>query len=316
MPTPQNSVTLPDRTSLRALLGSSSVPTIADFSNDSFAGTAEDAPIASGPQNSASTQAPTPQSTSSNTHIQVSSGIRFGPNERPFRLPGIIQVINETRQVVGMQEFSAYRLFNSTQPLRPHNENQSSVPATSQSARKLRDNLEHIFQSFQVSTDYTVYPEETQRTEIINWANELNDLLVSFQSSLSSLPKQTVNDLIAQLIALLETLNQWIEQEHDAHKRLFYEASEPRLDAAFGRMKSLSVRCHKEIEESRMRGKSGDRGWLRKKAVLHDSMYCPVYMSLCTDISCYILKRSLYIPCALEFDLDCTIGLFIYCVAA
>lgn len=154
-----NTFTLPGLTSSRALPDSSFVPTVTDMRNDYPAGTVENALTAGASQASPPSHIPTTSLRSSNAGTQIPSGGEFRSNERPFLLAKIIEPINETRQVMGMKEFSAHRRLSGTLSLSPWTvTEQNGMQAASQCVQQLRRNLEQAFQLWNISTSaHTAY---------------------------------------------------------------------------------------------------------------------------------------------------------------
>lgn len=243
----QNTPTLPDstsssmlpRVSCRAITGTNEPSSSRDISMEAI------------DKSSTSSPEPGPSTSLSRTRERRSQAAPDLPKRQSHGVPRMIEVINESRQVVGSKEFGTYRQHNPLLPMFPQGilNHQNTSKANIQTIQQLRRDLEEIFKSFR--PDSNTCTKNDRPSTIASWVAELNKLPDQTQRSFILLSKQEKSLLLSELVDFLATLNILIGSAEGTNKRLFYRASQPGLSQSLSFLTGLSVRCQKEIEEFR-----------------------------------------------------------------
>jgi hypothetical protein len=180
----------------------------------------------------------------------------FSSSEELYhQLPERIEVINESRQVVGAKEFTEYRRRNKNAPPiltppgpQPHPSENSTCLSLSQEIPDHNSRLEEIFQTLN-SLSPEMLDERQIEIEISTWIKELRFYVNHLSASSPLSDKSGRKEIVTELVRLLINLNALLEECDDNAKGFFYHASRQRIDQVFGQLGGLSTHCEKEIEE-------------------------------------------------------------------
>ncbi|KAJ5377687.1 uncharacterized protein N7496_005096 [Penicillium cataractarum] len=168
-----------------------------------------------------------------------------------LKLPENIQAINESRRVVGQKQFEERKRqlpFVSSDRQLPSP--RASPPRNGIiTVDKLSLQIENIFQTLNVPEMDRMTTNYDLQTDIVAWVTRLGDLSEQLHISPPVLDKQERSTMIGELSKLLVTLNRLIEDSQSRNRRVFYDASETRIDHVFTQLRSVSTFCEKEIEE-------------------------------------------------------------------
>lgn len=182
---------------------------------------------------------------------QPSSAFSVWPNGLRLQLPKSIEVINESRRVVGAKKFGEHRqrLARTSKPPKQTETRHSRPNISVRAIQQLRRRLENVFQTLNVPPGSRNTIDDDLRTDIVDWVSKLDSLSDQLLSSPPAFSKKELDGVISDLVPLLVTLNRLLEESQERSRSAFYEASVSGIDQTFSKLRGLSTHCEKEIEE-------------------------------------------------------------------
>ncbi|KAJ5162284.1 hypothetical protein N7492_007676 [Penicillium capsulatum] len=185
-------------------------------------------------------------------HSQHESGPQTSTWSAEFqlRLPKSIQVINESRQIIGTKEFEEKRNKWAVVSMRPHRDAPAGTAPTRvprPDLHGLNRRLERMFLNMDSLTYSGLTTSDEVKAYIIYWVHDLDTFSNELQSPTLSVQDQ--KDMIRGLVNLLVSLNRKLEEAETTSQGIFYKHASSDIDLTFNKLRCFSTLCGKEIEE-------------------------------------------------------------------